>query len=117
MRLPFARLAAPLPCAILLTLTNAFKPLVIDDTAYVMVARHLAADPLHLYGPPPRGYPVLWYQEAQGAFTLLMPPVLPYWLSLELRLFGEEPVLWKLGLFPFGWLFTTGAFALLRPFA
>ena len=101
----------------LLTLANAGKPLVIDDTATVLMARHLVDHPLHPYGPPPRGYPVIWYQEVQGAFTLLMPPLLPYWLSLQMVLWGDNPVLWKLGLFPFCWLFTAGLFALARRLA
>src|SRR5262245_24080676 len=117
MSLRLSNLATPLPCAIALTLANAFKPLVVDDTAYVMVARHHINDPLHPYGSPPRGYPILWYQEAQGAFTLLMPPVLPYWIAMEMSLLGDEPVAWKLGLFPFCWLFTAGLFALFRRFA
>jgi Family of unknown function (DUF6056) len=111
------RLITPLSCAALLTLANAFKPLVIDDSAYVLLARQIADDPLHPYGPPPGGFLLIWYQEPQGAFTLLAPPVLPYWLALEWRLFGDEPVLWKLGLFPFCWLLTAGLFALLKRFA
>src|SRR5262249_26193994 len=89
----------------------------IDDSAYALLARHIADDPLRPYGPPPNGFPLIWYQEPQGAFTLLAPPVLPYWLALEQRLFGDEPVLWKLGLFPFCWLSTGGRFSLLRRFA
>jgi hypothetical protein len=111
------RLITPLSCAALLTLANAFKPLVIDDTAYALLARQIADDPLHPYGPPPGGFLLIWYQEPQGAFTLLAPPVLPYWLALERRIFGDEPVLWKLGLFPFCWLLTAGLFALLKRFA
>jgi hypothetical protein len=48
---------------------------------------------------------------------VLAPPVVPYWLGLGMRLFGDEPALLKLWLLPFVWLFAYSLRALLRRFA
>jgi hypothetical protein len=76
---------------------NALKPMHIDDTAYYYYARQLARHPLDPYG-----FRIYWYETPQSANDVLAPPVLPYWCSIGLRLFGNNnPVLWKLWLFPF----------------
>jgi hypothetical protein len=41
-----ALLARPLVLALVVTLANAAKPVLIDDTAYLTYARHVAAHPL-----------------------------------------------------------------------
>jgi hypothetical protein len=110
-------LLTPLPCAVLLCLANAFKPAVIDDLAYVWYARQITQTPAEPFGPPPDGFRLIWYDRTQGAFTLLTPMVVPYWLAVGLALFGENLVLLKLWLFPFCLLFTASTFALFRRFA
>src|SRR5262245_32890858 len=95
-----------------LTLANAAKPLVIDDTAYTYFARQIAAEPTDPYG-----FEILWYDGAQPAFQVLAPPVLPYWLAGSMVLFGDEPVRWKLALFPFALALAAALRSLLARFA
>ncbi len=101
-----------LALALLYTLLNAPKPLIVDDTAYYFFARQCAEQPTRPYA-----FQVFWYQGPQPANTVLAPPVLPYWWSLGIRLFGETPWLWKLWLLPFALLFVFSLDALARRFA
>lgn len=107
----------PLLCAAAMCLANAFKPAVVDDTAYLWFVPTIIENPLHPYGEPPDGFPLVWYPWSQGAFTLLIPMVVPYWLSLGAALFGDNLVVLKLWLFPFCLIFTLALTALLRRFA
>jgi hypothetical protein len=91
---------------------NLPKPLTVDDAAYYYFARHIAADPLHPYD-----FQMFWYEWPQPANTVLAPPVLPYWWSLALHLFGDRPWLWKLWLLPFSILLAGSLDALYRRFA
>src|SRR5260370_897646 len=84
-----------LVAGLLFTLANACKPLLIDDPAYEALARQLADRPLDPYG-----FVVFWYDEPQPANEVLAPPVLPAWWALVRCLVGEQPLLWKLALFP-----------------
>ena len=102
----------PALLAAVVTLANALKPLVIDDTAYVAFARQIAAHPFDPYG-----FTIFWDTRPEPAFGVLAPPVLPYWLALGIRLFGEHPPLLKLWLFPFLWALTASLNDLLRRFA
>src|SRR5262245_56998066 len=97
--------------AALATFLNAFKPLHIDDAAYYAYARQFASSPLDPYG-----FAVFWYQHPEPANTVLAPPVLPLWWSLALRV-TDEPVLWKLWLFPFCLCLAWSLHALARRFA
>jgi hypothetical protein len=106
-------LALLLTLALLFTLLNAFKPLVIDDTTYRAYAAHIAAHPLDPYG----FLIMMDVQRPLPAQAVLAPPVLPYWWALGLRLFGEQPLLWKLWLLPFSLLFVGSLYALFRRFA
>jgi hypothetical protein len=101
-----------LALAAILTLANAFKAVVVDDTAYLFFARHLAKDPSHPYD-----FKLFWYYEPQPANEILMPPVLPYWLAAGIALFGEKLFLLKLWLFPIAWTLTVSLASLLRKFA
>lgn len=85
--------------AAILTLLNAIKPAVVDDTAYLFFARHVAQQPADPYG-----FALFWNTAPQPAMEILMPPVLPYWLAVGISLFGEHLFLLKLWLFPFAWL-------------
>jgi hypothetical protein len=93
-------------------LANAAKPVIIDDTAYLAFARHIAQHPLDPYG-----FTLFWYAKPEPAFEILAPPVVPYWLAVGNRLLGENIPLLKLWLFPFVWLFAWAAGDLLRRFA
>ena len=102
----------PEALAVAVTLLNAAKPPVVDDTAYLLFARHLAADPLHPYA-----FTLFWNDAPQPAMEILAPPVLPLWLAAGIALFGENVVALKLWLLPFLWLFTRGVWSLLGVFA
>jgi hypothetical protein len=105
-------IAGPTALAIIVTLANAIKPVVVDDTAYLAYARHIAEHPLDPYG-----FEIFWYTVPDPAMEVLAPPVVPYWLALGIRLFGEHPAMLKLWLFPFVWLFARSLYELLRRFA
>jgi len=93
---------------IILCLANSAKPLHVDDSAYYQHAAHLARHPSRPYD-----FNVLWYEFPEPANTVLLPPVLPYWLAVPIRLFGLNVVVWKLWLLPFCLVF---ALALQRLF-
>lgn len=105
-------LRSPVVLALIVTAANGVKPVMIDDTAYLAYARHIAANPLDPYG-----FRVFWYDVPQPAMEVLAPPVVPYWLALGINLFGETPVILKLWLFPFVWLFAWAVRDLLQRFA
>lgn len=106
---PFA--IHPLILASALTLANAAKPVVVDDTAFLIFARHLATDPANPYS-----FELFWYDAPRPAMDCVMPPVLPYWLGLGLALFGEDLFLLKLWLFPFAAVLACAARFLARRF-
>src|SRR5262245_20267232 len=95
-----------------MTAANALKPPVIDDTAYLALARQIAHDPFDPYG-----FEQFWYQRPQPANEVLAPPVLSYWLGLGMRLFDDNPVLLKLWQYPFALIFCLALHSLLRRFA
>jgi 4-amino-4-deoxy-L-arabinose transferase-like glycosyltransferase len=84
----------------------------VDDTAYLAFARHISAQPFDPYG-----FTFFWYTVPDDAFEIICPPVVPYWLALGIALFGEQPALLKLWLYPFLFLFAWSARELLRGFA
>jgi hypothetical protein len=109
---PFQRLCDPWILALIIALTNAIKPVMIDDTAYLSFARQIVAHPFDPYG-----FIFFWYTVPSNAFEILCPPVVPYWLAFGIRLFGENPVLLKLWMYPFLWMFVWAVRELLRRFA
>lgn len=104
--------AGPAATAAALTVLNAAKLVVVDDTAYLLFARHIAARPLDPYG-----YELFWYRSPEPAMHVLAPPVVPYWLAAGVALFGEHLFLLKLWLFPFALALCLAARSLLRRFA
>jgi hypothetical protein len=98
--------------ALLYALLNAPKPLLIDDAAYYYYAKQIAHDPLRPYA-----FDMFWYQWPHPAIEILAPPGLPYWWAVAYRIFGEQPVLWKLWLLPYCVLFVFALHALFRRFA
>ena len=91
---------------------DAPKPLVVDDAAYVLFARQIAAHPLDPYG-----FEIFWSQEPEPAFDVLAPPLLPYWLAGSMLLLGDEPPRWKLALLPFTLAFAGSLWWLCARFA
>ena len=69
-------IAHPLLLALMATGVNLGKPVLVDDTAYLAFARHIATQPLHPYD-----FELLWNEQPQPAMTILAPPVVPYWLA------------------------------------
>ena len=102
----------PVGLAVLVTGLNAVKPAVMDDSAYLIFARHLSEHPADPYG-----FELFWYAKPQPAWQVLLPPVVPYWLGLGVRLFGEHLLLLKLWLFPFVLVLALAVSSLLRRFA
>jgi len=98
--------------ALIVTLVNVAKPVLVDDTAYVAYARHIAKSPFDPYG-----FEMFWWTVPDSAMTVLVPPVVPYWLAVNIALFGEYPWLLKLWKFPFLWVFAWAVRDLLRRFA
>lgn len=102
----------PTGLAVILTVLNAAKPAVVDDTAYLLFAKHLAADPGHPYA-----FELFWYREPEPAMRILMPPVVPYALVPGYLAFGDQLFLWKLTLFPFAAVLCHALAFLFRRFA
>jgi len=91
---------------------NALKPLHIDDTYFYYQAKHIAANPLN-----PLDVEIFWFQWPRLATESTVPPVGPYWLAIGIRLFGEQPLLWKLWFSPFVFVFVVCVYALMGRFA
>jgi Dolichyl-phosphate-mannose-protein mannosyltransferase len=98
--------------AVVFTLLNAAKPVVIDDAYYYLRVRQIAQHPLDPYG-----FNVFWNDTPEPAIQVLAPPVLLYYWAPALRLFGENPVAWKLWLFPISLLLVYSLIQLFRRFA
>lgn len=111
---PRLRFAARLPLvlALVVTLANMAKPVTVDDTAYLLFARHISANPTDPYG-----FTIFWWAQPDPAMEVLCPPVVPYWLAIGVKLFGEHVGLLKLWLFPFVFLLAWALNALLMRFA
>ena len=92
-----------------ITLLNTLKPLAVDDAVYSLFAAHIAEHPLDPYGFRAWG--------VQEANSILAPPVFLYWWALAMRLFGDNPFLWKLWLLPINLLLVFALHALGRRFA
>lgn len=98
--------------AALVALANTAKPVAVDDTAYLLFARHISASPADPYG-----FTIFWWDRPEPAMQVLCPPVVPYWLAAGIAMFGEHVGLLKLWLFPFLLLLGWALAALLRRFA
>ena len=105
-------IAHPLFLALMATVVNLSKPVLVDDTAYLAFARHIATQPLQPYD-----FEMLWNEQPQPAMTILAPPVVPYWFAAGIAIFGESIPLLKLWLFPFVAIAAFAARSLLRRFA
>lgn len=97
--------------ACVLSVLNAVKPVHMDDNVYIAYAGEFIAHPLNPYdfnfGSP----------NSISANQLLVPPVLPYYLGVGITLFGNNPILFKLWLFPFALLLSGSLYYLFKRFA
>ena len=105
-RRPFVVL---LMLAVLVTFLNSLKPLHMDDGDYYSYAAQIARAPLDPYG--------FEVKEGVPANHYLVPPVLPYWLAIGVRVFGNDLVLLKWWLLPFALIFVFALHAVLERFA
>jgi Dolichyl-phosphate-mannose-protein mannosyltransferase len=103
------RLVALLILAVLVTFLNSLKPLHMDDADYYTYATQIARTPLDPYG--------FEVKEGVPANHYLVPPVLPYWLAIATKLFGDHLVLWKWWLLPFALLFVASLYGAIERFA
>ncbi|MBY0459492.1 MAG: glycosyltransferase family 39 protein, partial [Gemmataceae bacterium] len=110
--MPWPTLRLPLALAALVTLTNAAKPVTVDDTAYLLHARHIRERPADPYG-----FTLFWWDKPDDAMEVLSPPVIPYWLALGISIFGENIFLLKLWIFPFVSMLAISMLFLLQHFA
>jgi hypothetical protein len=95
--------------AVLITFLNSLKPLHMDDADYYTYATQIARAPLDPYG--------FEVKEGVPANHYLVPPVLPYWLAIASKLFGDHLALWKWWLLPFALLFVLSLYGALERFA
>ena len=97
--------------ACVLTGLNAIKPVHMDDNVYIAYGAEFIAHPLNPYdfnfGSP----------NFISANQLLVPPVLPYYLGSGIALLGDNPILFKLWLFPFALLLSGSLYYLFKRFA
>ena len=97
--------------ACVLTVLNAVKPVHMDDNVYIAYGVEFIAHPLNPYdfnfGSP----------NFISANQLLVPPVLPYYLGTGIALLGDNPILFKLWLFPFALLLSGSFYYLFKRFA
>jgi hypothetical protein len=98
--------------ALVFTMANAVKPLVMDDSLYAFYAGQIARKPLDPYG-----FTMLGYQKPTRAIGILSPVFMHYWWSVAIRLFGETPFLWKLWFLPVNLLLAGSLLVLFRRFA
>ncbi len=82
--------------ALIICVINALKPIHIDDTVYIWIARQIVSDPFN-----PFGFELLWCQWPSFMDLGYIPPVMPYWLAGSLYVFGNDPILIKLSILPF----------------
>jgi hypothetical protein len=89
---------------------TASRGLVLDDPAYLALAKVWAKNIAEPYGPPPQGEMFNWYGKPQPFFTILAPPVVPGWLMVGLRAGITSSSSLHFWMIPFAWIY---AYALL----
>jgi Dolichyl-phosphate-mannose-protein mannosyltransferase len=97
---------------LLVTGLNAIKPLHMDDGAFYANAVQSANHPLDPYG-----FTAFWAQWPEPGNWAVCPPMLPYWWSFGIHLFGDSPVMWKLWLLPLVAVFVFSLHSLFRRFS
>ncbi len=93
----------------LIGLLNVFKPVMIDDSAFLQMAEHVTSDPLH---------PLIFDSVHRGirelGFAGPMPPVVPFWQALTMKLVGTDALGVKAGFIVWGMVWSMGFWLLSR---
>ncbi len=97
-RIAGLKLWAALAFGLLVGLADVVKPVHIDDTLYVEVARRIVTHPLDPYGGV-----MNWQQIPERTYNVsISPPLLSYWFALVMIVGGENVPLLHLSMIP--WL-------------
>lgn len=92
------KLWAALGFGLLIGLVNVAKPVHIDDTLYLAVARRIVTHPLDPYGGV-----LNWQQVPEPTYNVsISPPLLSYWFALVMIVAGENVLLLHASMIP--WL-------------
>jgi hypothetical protein len=111
MRVTKQALIGVLGLSFVYTLLNILKPIHIDDTAFYLYASHIVRHPLDPYG-----FQIYWFNAPQPAIIGPTPPFFIYYFASLIGLFGESPMLWKLGCMPLNFLFFCSIYIILKRF-
>jgi hypothetical protein len=97
-RIKEPKLWAALGFGLLVGLANAAKPVHIDDTLYLEVARRIVTHPLDPYGGI-----LNWQQVPERTYNVsISPPLLSYWFAFVMTVAGENIALLHVSMIP--WL-------------
>jgi hypothetical protein len=88
--------AFPVCVALVACAPALWKPLTIDDAAYVQYARQIRECPAQPYA-----FTIFWEEAPQPAHEVLAPALVPYWWALGMWVLGESEFLWHLWFVPF----------------
>lgn len=97
--------------SVIFTILNCLKPVHIDDWHYYVYAKQIAHHPFDPYG-----FEVSWFQWPEPAIDPNATLLFSYWIAAGLKLFGDQPTLLKVWIFPFNLLFVVGIYGILRRF-
>ena len=101
------KLWAALGFGLVIGLSNVAKPVHIDDTLYLEIARRIVTHPLDPYGGI-----LNWQQVPESTYHVsISPPLLSYWFALVMFVAGENIVLLHVSMIP--WLLL-GCWAIFR---
>jgi len=95
--------------ALVMNLVNLFEPLTVDDVCHHLYAEQVARSPLQPYE-----FDIVWHQQPEAAWNVMVAPVNSYYWAPAIALFGESPVAWKAWYLPVQWLFCYSIVCLLR---
>jgi hypothetical protein len=95
--------------ALVMNLVNLFEPLTVDDVCHHYYAAQVARAPLQ-----PFEFDIVWHQQPEAAWNVMVAPVNSYYWAPAIALFGESPVAWKAWYLPVQWLFCYSILCLLQ---
>lgn len=79
-----------------LGLVNSFRPMHIDDTVYIAIAKQIAVEPLNPYGSK-----LNWIHVPEPTFSYSTnPPLFSYYLAIWMVIFGDSDFVLHLGMAP-----------------
>lgn len=84
------------------------KPVHLDDTMQVMIARHIVQHPLDYYG-----LPINWYGHLEPVYAIhTHPPLVPFYLALTGIVLGFSEIALHAGYLPVAMAFIAGTYIL-----